>query len=178
MESSLLSKMGGQFYCAFIVCIPHFLQGGRGLNLQPNFQKGRLDRISIFRGELLGKRGWTFSGGCSFYIKNKLKSKIFNENKIMKENAFSLIIKNLNWNTCHRRQQQKNMNFVEIGVERDKCINKQAANTLMIILWRKLKLSRHIKLNPSKYHSLLSKMLLYLSASFSVYISLCFLGLS
>ena len=33
----------------------------RGLSLPPNFQKGgELDRISIFRGGLLGKRGLTF----------------------------------------------------------------------------------------------------------------------
>ena len=35
---------------------PSFLQGG--LSLQPNFQKGgRLDKISTFKGGLLGKRG-------------------------------------------------------------------------------------------------------------------------
>ena len=41
----------------------------------------------------MGKRGVTFfKGGCSFYIKNKLKSEIFNN-----ENFFSRITKNLNW---------------------------------------------------------------------------------
>ena len=30
-----------------------------------NFQKGGLDRTSIFREGLLGKRGWLFSGGGS-----------------------------------------------------------------------------------------------------------------
>ena len=40
------------------------------------FKKVGLNRISIFRGELLEKRG-----GCSFYIKNKLKSEIFDDKK-------------------------------------------------------------------------------------------------
>ena len=54
------------------------------LGLEPPTQfskkkKGvRLERISIFREGLLGKWGWPFLGGCSFYIKNKLKSEIFN----------------------------------------------------------------------------------------------------
>ena len=29
----------------------------------------------------MGKRGQPFSGGCSIYIKNKLKSEIFNDKK-------------------------------------------------------------------------------------------------
>ena len=34
------------------------------------------DRISVFRGGLLGKRRVSFfRGSCSFYIKNKLKSR-------------------------------------------------------------------------------------------------------
>ena len=33
------------------------------MSLQPNFQKGGLDRTSTFRGGLLGKRGWHYSGG-------------------------------------------------------------------------------------------------------------------
>ena len=37
---------------------------GGGLSLQPNLQKGGLDRTSTFRGGLLGKRGVTFRGGC------------------------------------------------------------------------------------------------------------------
>ena len=44
--------------------------------------KGGLGKISIFKG-VLGKSGLTFckgggGGGCSFYIKSKLKSEIFN----------------------------------------------------------------------------------------------------
>ena len=45
----------------------------------PNFQKERLDRISVFRGGILGKRGL---GGFSFYMKNKLKSEIFHNKKM------------------------------------------------------------------------------------------------
>ena len=44
----------------------------RELNLQPNVKKKKLERISILRGMLLGKRGWPCSRGdmgCSFYIK-------------------------------------------------------------------------------------------------------------
>ena len=40
-------------------------------------KKRGLDKISIFRKELLEKSGMTFfRGDCSFYIKNKLKSGI------------------------------------------------------------------------------------------------------
>ena len=61
----------------FVVCRnsvhpPLSAKGGGGVNLLQNFQKadgGGLNRISIFREELLGKRGCLFSGGCSFYIK-------------------------------------------------------------------------------------------------------------
>ena len=41
----------------------------RGLSLQPNFQKGGLDRTSTFR------------GGLQFSHKNKLKSETFNDKK-------------------------------------------------------------------------------------------------
>ena len=49
----------------------------------PKFSKkgGGLDRTSIFRGELLGKRGWHFSEGDAVFTKNKLKSEIFNNKK-------------------------------------------------------------------------------------------------
>ena len=49
----------------FIVCTPRHLSGGGGLNLQPNFQKGGLDKTWTFRVGLLGKRGWLFSGGVA-----------------------------------------------------------------------------------------------------------------
>ena len=64
-----------------------------GLSLLLSFQKERgLDRISIFRGWLIAKMG------CSFYIKNRLKYKIFNDKKSLKTKIFfSVITKNLNW---------------------------------------------------------------------------------
>ena len=43
--------------------------------------ESRLDKISVFRGGLLVKRVVTLAGGCSFYIKNKLKYEIFNDKK-------------------------------------------------------------------------------------------------
>ena len=46
------------------------------------YQNSRLDRMSIFRGGVAGTERVTFSkGGCSFYIKNKLKSEILNDKK-------------------------------------------------------------------------------------------------
>ena len=47
-----------------------------GLSLQPNFQKGGLDRTSNFRG------GDFFREGCNFHIKNKLKSEMFNDKNL------------------------------------------------------------------------------------------------
>ena len=47
--------------------------------------------ISTFRGDDF------FQGGCPFYIKNKLKSEIFNnKKKFINKNVFSVITKNLN----------------------------------------------------------------------------------
>ena len=47
------------------------------------FKKGGLDRISIFREvTFLGE------GGCSFYVKIKLKSEIFNDKKSYKQKCF------------------------------------------------------------------------------------------
>ena len=57
--------------------------------------------MSIFVEGFQGKRGDIFQEGCKFYIKNKLKSEMFNEifndKKKIKNNIFSVIIKNLNW---------------------------------------------------------------------------------
>ena len=39
---------------------------------------------------------WPFSGGCSFYMKNKLKAQIFNGKKFIKKIFFSVMAKNLN----------------------------------------------------------------------------------
>ena len=55
------------------------------MSLVPNFKKGEgLDRTSVFRGGLLGKRWVTFfkeGGGCNFSTKNELKSGMFNDDK-------------------------------------------------------------------------------------------------
>ena len=86
----MLSDVGG------IVCTPPppFLLGG--FESPTNFSKsGRLDRISIFRGGLLGTRGDFFQGVCSFYIKNKLKSQILIDKKSLSAKMFfSVITKN------------------------------------------------------------------------------------
>ena len=88
------------------VCTPpsSFLLGV--LNLLPNFEKGGggLGRTFIFNGMLVGKSGETFSreGGCNFYIKDKLKSEIFNDQKkVYKQKCFSpsFMTKNSNWET-------------------------------------------------------------------------------
>ena len=57
----------------------------------PYQTRGRegVDRISICSGH------WDtgndlFQGGCSFYIKNKLKSGIFNDKKVYRQKCFSL----------------------------------------------------------------------------------------
>ena len=60
------------------MCTSPFCRWGGGRGRGEPLTKGGLDMISIFRGELLGKRGMTFFRGCNFYIKNKLKSDIFN----------------------------------------------------------------------------------------------------
>ena len=60
---------------------PLFAAGGE-LSLQQNFQKRRV----------------TFQGSCSFYIKNKLQSEIFNDKKSLETKMFfSILTKNLNW---------------------------------------------------------------------------------
>ena len=54
--------------------------------------------MSSFRGGLLRKRRMTlFREGCSFYIKNKLKSEILNGKKVNLNFFFSVATKNLNW---------------------------------------------------------------------------------
>ena len=55
---------------------------GGVLDLPPNFQKGGegLGMISTFRGGVGGKEGGDFFF-CNFYIKDKLKSEIFNDKK-------------------------------------------------------------------------------------------------
>ena len=99
-----------------IVCTTPISAGGLRrwggwVNILPNFQKGGLHKVSIFRGGLLGMRVMTFfkgwgwgrgkgreKGVCAvLYIKNKLKSEIFNDKKILKRRLFfSVISKNFN----------------------------------------------------------------------------------
>ena len=47
-----------------------------------------------WRLSLLPNCGW---GGCSFFMKNKLKSEPFNDKKLQTKMFFSAITKNLNW---------------------------------------------------------------------------------
>ena len=59
---------------------------------------GGLDRTSTFRGGLLGKRGWLFSGGGVQLSHNKLKPQIFNDKKSLWAKIFFFVItKNSNW---------------------------------------------------------------------------------
>ena len=58
---------------------------------------GRVNRISVFREGLLGKKIDFFQGSCNFYIKNKLKSEIINDKKKVYKQYFSVVIKNVNW---------------------------------------------------------------------------------
>ena len=52
----------------------------------------------FWRGVAGIERGDFFQGGLQFYLKNKLKSEIFNNKKKVKnKNDFSIITKNLNW---------------------------------------------------------------------------------
>ena len=62
-----------------IVCTPPFLLGGGGL-----------DRTSTFRGGLLGKRGWLFSGGLQFSQKKLIfnDKKMCNDKKLISKNIF------------------------------------------------------------------------------------------
>ena len=86
-----------------LVCTPLPLcWGGKGLSFQPIFQKGAgaLTGSQFLEG-VAGKEASAetfYKEGCSFYIKNKLKSQIFNNKKCLSAKMFlSLITKNLNW---------------------------------------------------------------------------------
>ena len=46
---------------------PHFFLLGGGLNLQPNFQKGGIDRAPISREGVAGKGGGDFFQGVAFF---------------------------------------------------------------------------------------------------------------
>ena len=56
-------------------------------------KEGGLNRISILRGGCCERGGRLLSGewGCSFYVKNKQKSEVFNgKKKVYKQKFFSL----------------------------------------------------------------------------------------
>ena len=75
--------------CCLIVPPPFLLEEGEELSVSPNFLE-----VGCW------KRGIDFfQGGYSFYIKNKLKSEIFNvyKKKVYEQKCFSVITKNLNW---------------------------------------------------------------------------------
>ena len=61
---------------------PFFWGWGGGVEPLANFSKRRegVTRSQFLEGVAGKERGDFFSGGCSFYIKNKLKSQIFNNN--------------------------------------------------------------------------------------------------
>ena len=84
-------------WSSYIVCTPFLLRGW----VPTKFSKKGPDRISIFRGRLQEKRGWLFWAGGgrdrSWYVKNKLKSGILNDEKNYKPKCLSAITKNLNW---------------------------------------------------------------------------------
>ena len=68
--------------CCHCVHPPFFAGGGGGGEPPIYFSKGRLDRTAIFIGGVAGKEGGDFfRDNCNFYIKNKLKSEIFNDKK-------------------------------------------------------------------------------------------------
>ena len=71
-----------------------------GLKLLPNFQNrgGGLTGSQFLEGDCWNIRGDFFREDFSFYIKNKLKSEIFDYKKgLYTKMFFSVITKNLNW---------------------------------------------------------------------------------
>ena len=72
---------------------PPFCWGGGegGVNLLPNFQKGgSLTGPQFLEGVCWERGGWLFSEGVKFFDKNKLKSEIFNDKKVYKQEFFAL----------------------------------------------------------------------------------------
>ena len=67
-----------------VVCIPVPLSARASEPPTKFLKREGLDRASVFRGAFLGKVGVTFAGkgswGCSFYIRNKLKSLMTKKN--------------------------------------------------------------------------------------------------
>ena len=73
------------------MCTLPSLSVGDGVEPPTKFWKREPLTGSHFLEGVVGKEGWTFSregGFCSFYIKNKLKPKIFNDKKFYKQKRF------------------------------------------------------------------------------------------
>ena len=83
---------------SFIVCTPSLFcrswGAGVGVESLTKFSKrGGLSGSQFLEGGYWERGGDFFQGGCSFNIKNKLKSEIFNDKKVYKQKCFSVIIK-------------------------------------------------------------------------------------
>ena len=66
---------------------PPFLLGGGWTSYQI-FKKGSLIGPQLLEGGWWERSEWLFSGGCNFYIKDKVKSEIFNDKKSLKTQIF------------------------------------------------------------------------------------------
>ena len=94
-----LNELG--FYCNRL---SRGLSAVRGIRIHQSWLSFSLLRYVDSVGGLTGSQfleGGDFfegGGGCSFYIKNKLKSQIFNNKKVQSTKMFfSFTTKNLNW---------------------------------------------------------------------------------
>ena len=89
----------GLWYGLIIVCTTPFCKEGSWAS-NHIFKKGVLTRTQHLQ-KVAGKEGGGifFKGSCNFLIKNKLKSKIFNDEKSLEEKKkfFFVITKNSNW---------------------------------------------------------------------------------
>ena len=52
--------------------------------------RGGLTGPQLLDGGCWEREGDFFQGGCNFYIKDKLKSEIFNDKKVFEQKSFSL----------------------------------------------------------------------------------------
>ena len=75
----------------------HLSAGGWEFEPPAKFSKrGEVNMVLIFRGGCWERGGDFFQGGggCSFYIKNKLKAEIFKDKRSL---STKMLTKNLNW---------------------------------------------------------------------------------
>ena len=75
------------FYDIMCTTPPLFTGGWMSCQI---FKKGVLTGPQFLEGGCWEKGGNLFQEGCSFYIKNKLKSEIFNDKKFYEQKCFSL----------------------------------------------------------------------------------------